>query len=144
MSNMYFKLYQSNAAGSNGLKKARSGSAVSGQVGSKGEELDRLREAASIVLSTWLVVVLLPGIVPYHPQPEETMLLVVEGYGGADVCLERRKTLRGPCVDQLQRGVQGNADGKLEAERTVGLYNRENSFEFLFDPKTHLVPMSAP
>ena len=119
MSNIYFKLYQSNAAGGNSLKKTRSGSAVSGQVGSKGEELDRLGEAAVVVLSTWLVVVLLPGIVPYHPQPEETMLLVVEGYGGADICLEHRKTLRRPCVDQLQGAVQRNADGKLEAERTV-------------------------
>ena len=117
MSNIYFKLYQSNAAGGKSLKKTRSGSAVSGQVGSKGEELDRLREAASIVLSTWLVVVLLPGIGPYHPQPEETMLLVVEGYRGADVCLEGRKTLCGPCVDQLQRGVHGNADCKLQTKR---------------------------
>ena len=47
------------------------------------------------------------------------MLLVVEGCGGADICLERRETLRGPGVDQLQGGVQGNADGELEAKRTV-------------------------
>ena len=119
---MYFKLYQSiisNAASGNGLKKTRSGSAVSGEVGAKGEELDRLGEATSVVSSTWLVVVLLPGVVPYHPQPEKTMLLVVEGYGGADVCLESCKTLSGPCVDQLQRGVHGNADGKLQAEKRV-------------------------
>ena len=96
MSKMYFKLYQSiisNAASGNGLKKTRSGSAVSGEVGAKGEEFDRLREATSIVSSTRLVVVLLPGVVPYHPQPEKTMLLVVEGYRGADVCLESRETL---------------------------------------------------
>ena len=147
MSKMYYKQsisIRSNSTCGNCLKKARSRPAVGGEVWSKGEELDCFREAACIVLSAWLIVLLLPGIVPYHPQPEKTMLLVVEGYGGADICLERRKTLCRPCVDQLQGGVQGNADGKLEAERTVGLYNRENSFEFLFDPKTHLVPMSAP
>ena len=119
---MYFKLYQSmisNAACGNGLKKTRPGSAVSGQVGAKGEELDRLGEATSIVSSTRLVVVLLPGVVPYHPQPEKTMLLVMKGYRGADVCLESRETLRGPRVDQLQRGVHGNADGKLQTERRV-------------------------
>ena len=109
----------SNTASGNCLKKARSRPAVSGEVGAKGEELDRLGEAAGLVFSAWLVVLLLPGVVPYHPQPEKTMFLVVEGYGGAHVGLERRQTLRGPCVDQLQGGVQGNADGELEAERTV-------------------------
>ena len=109
----------SNTACGNCLKKARSGPAVSGEVGAKGEELDRLGEAAGLVFSAWLVVLLLPGVVPYHPQPEKAMLLVVEGCGGADICLERRETLRGPGVDQLQGGVQGNADGELETKRTI-------------------------
>ena len=55
------------------------------------------------------------------------MLFVVEENGGADVCLERSKTLRGPSVDQLQGGVQGNTDGKLQT--------REDNFELL-DTKT--------
>ena len=110
---------RSNSTCGNCLKKARSRPAVGGEVWSKGEELDCFREAAYIVFSAWLVVLLLPGIVPYHPQPEKTMLLVVEGHRGVDVCFERSKALRRPCVDQLQGGVEGNADGKLEAKRTL-------------------------
>ena len=125
-----------NAALADSFKKARSGSAVSRQVGakgrtissslasadllpspprSKGEELDGLGEAAGVVLATGLVVLLLSGILSNHPQPEKTMILVVEGNRGVDGCLKSSKTLCRSSLGELQSGAEGNADGKIQA-----------------------------
>ena len=105
----------SNAACADGFKKAWSGSAVSGDVRAKGEELDGLGEAAKVVLATWLVVLLLPGVLSNHPQPEKTMILVVEGNRGVDGCLKSSKTLCRSRLGKLQSGAEGNADGKIQA-----------------------------
>ena len=125
-----------NAALADSFKKAWSGSAVSRQVGakgriissslasadllpspprSKGEELDGLGEAAGVVLATGLVVLLLSGILSNHPQPEKTMILVVEGNRGVDGCLKSSKTLYRSRLGELQSGAEGNADGKIQA-----------------------------
>ena len=120
-----------NAALADSFKKAWSGSAVSRQVGSKGrtisssfllpspprskgEELDGLGEAAGLVLATGLVVLLLSGILSNHPQPEKTMILVVEGNRGVDGCLKSSKTLCRSRLGELQSGAEGNADGKIQ------------------------------
>ena len=105
----------SNAACADGFKKAWSGSAVSGDVGAKGEELDGLGEAAGVLLATGLVVLLLSGILSNHPQPEKTMILVVEGNRGVDGCLKSSKTLCRSRLGEFQSGAEGNADGKIQA-----------------------------
>ena len=64
------------------------GSAVSGQIRSKGFELYRLVEAAGVVVPTRLVVALLSLVVADHSQPEQTMLLVVEVDGVTNCGLE--------------------------------------------------------
>ena len=103
-----------NAALADSFKKAWSGSTVSRQVRSKGEELDGLGEAAKVVLATGLVILLLSGILPHHPQPEKTMILVVEGNRGVDGCLKSSKTLYRSRLGELQSGAEGNADGKIQ------------------------------
>ena len=105
----------SNAACADCFKKAWSGSAVSRQVRAKGEELDGLGEAAKVVLATWLVVLLLSGILSNHPQPEKTMILVVEVNRGVNDCLKSSKTLYRSCLGEFQSGAEGNADGKIQA-----------------------------
>ena len=86
--NLYLNALISNTACGNNLKKTRPCSAVSGQIRSKALELDRLVEAAGVVVPTRLVVALLSLVVAHHSQPEQTMLLVVEVDGVTNCGLE--------------------------------------------------------